>query len=211
MSRRQHIIDLNKRLVACRVCDALYARPDLAEGERARCGVCGQTLLTHKRRHAERTLALMIASVIVYLVAVSYPFMSMARAGIYNQISVIDAVTVLWQNGMYPLAIVAGALILCFPLMRAVLMAALASAMYLQKPGGGWFARVARLAQVLEPWSMVDIFMIGVIVSLVKVGELVDISLGAAFWGMTALVIFLTMGATAACRDSTWRYIREGR
>ncbi len=151
----------------------------------------------------------MVASLIVYAVAVSYPFLEMSRAGISNEISVIDSVGVLWESDMHLLAILSGLLILLFPLLRVLLLCGLAGAIYRQRPVGDAFARVARLAQSLEPWSMADIFMLGVIVSLVKVGTLVDISVGAAFWGMTALVVFLTAGAVAACRDSTWQYLRE--
>ena len=200
---------LNARWVACGTCDALLQRPSLREGQQARCTHCGSPLFARKRSHAERTLALMIASLVVYAVAVMYPFIRMERSGMSNQISVIDSVSVLWRNDMHLLALASALLILLFPLMRILLLCGLAFAVYLKQEAGLAFARVARLAQALEPWSMVDIFMLGIIVSLVKVGKMVDIELGAAFWGMTALVLFLTMGASAACRDSTWQYLRD--
>ncbi|MEM6819412.1 MAG: paraquat-inducible protein A [Pseudomonadota bacterium] len=200
---------LNRRWIACTKCDELYPRPNLKEGQLARCSVCHSVLATRKSRHAERTFALMIASLIVYAVAVLYPFMRMERSGISNQISVVDAVSILWQTDMHTLAVFSALLILLFPLSRVVLLCFLAGAIHLRKAPGSTFALMARIAQSLEPWSMVDIFMLGVVVSLVKIGALVDVELGAAFWGAASLVIFLTFGAGAACRDSTWQYIRE--
>ena len=109
---------------------------------------------------------------------------------------------------MQVLAVSSALLILLFPLLRVILLCGLAVVMRLEKEADLGFARVARLAHALEPWSMVDIFMLGVIVSLVKVTAMVDIELGAAFWGMVALVVFLSMGTVTACRDSTWEYLR---
>ncbi|MEL6300103.1 MAG: paraquat-inducible protein A [Pseudomonadota bacterium] len=205
----QNAIALNARWVACKTCDELFERPVLKPGEIARCTNCHSVIATHKPRQAERTLALMIASLLVYVVAVIYPFMRMERSGISNQISVVDSVGVLWQSNMQLLALFSGTLILLFPLLRVALLCGLASAMFYGRPAGRKFAWIARLAQVLEPWSMADIFMLGVIVSLVKIGTLVEVELGAAFWGMTSLVIFLTLGTVTACRDSTWQYLRE--
>lgn len=205
----QRAIELNERWIACNTCDEILERPKLKPGEVVRCTNCHSIIVTRKPRQAERTLALMIASLVVYVVAVIYPFMRMERSGISNQISVVDSVGILWQSDMQLLALFSGALILLFPVLRVALLCGLAFAMFYARPAGQNFARVARLAQALEPWSMADIFMLGVIVSLVKIGAMVDVELGAAFWGMTSLVIFLTLGTVAACRDSTWQYLRE--
>lgn len=202
-------IALNARWVVCGTCDELFRRPTLQTGQIARCTNCHATLVACKSRHEERTLALMISSLVVYVVAVAYPFMRMERSGISNQISVIDSVGILWQNDMQLLAVFSGLLILLFPLLRVTLLFGLTAAIFFRQAAGRNFARVARLAQVIEPWSMVDIFMLGVIVSLVKIGAMVDVELGAAFWGMTSLVVFLTFGAGTLCRDSTWQYLRE--
>ncbi|MEL7312595.1 MAG: paraquat-inducible protein A [Pseudomonadota bacterium] len=209
--RRSDAVTLNSRWIACSVCDELYRLPILREGEVAKCGNCHSVLMTNKTRHAERTLALMVSSLIVYLVAITFPFMRMDRSGFSNEISVTDAVLILWRNDMQLLSVACALLILVFPLLRVVMLSTLATAIYLYRRPNLGLARFARLAQVLEPWSMVDIFMLGVIVSLVKVGTLVDIALGAAFWGMVALVVFLTLGAGMSCRDSTWRFLRGSR
>ncbi|MEL6216531.1 MAG: paraquat-inducible protein A, partial [Pseudomonadota bacterium] len=69
-------------------------------------------------------------------------------------------------------------------------------------------AFLLRMAQHLEPWAMADIFMIGVIVSLVKIGSLARIEVGPAFWAMSSLIVFMAMATSAACKDSAWQRIR---
>ena len=56
---------------------------------------------------------------------------------------------------------------------------------------------------------MAEIFMLGVIVSLVKVGELADVELGPAFWAMASLNVVLYLTSVVNTRDSLWRQIRK--
>ncbi len=207
---RQHAVDvLNRQWLACPYCDTLWRRPQLIEGERVKCGRCHSVILNNKRRSAERTMALMLASLILYAVAVSFPFMRMERSGLSNEISVIDSIRVLWDNGMPNLALICGAFILLFPLTRIVLLFFVGVSLHQKHDTGRPHAWSFRLAQMLEPWTMAEIFMIGVIVSLVKVGKLADITLGSAFWAMSGLIVLLAMGASAVCRDTIWHDIRR--
>ena len=200
---------LNQRYIACPPCDAVWARPQLAEGERAICPRCHSVVLTKKTQSAERTFSLMLASLILYTVAIAFPFMRMERSGLSNEISVIDAVLVLWANGMPALAVTCALLILLFPLVRIVLLLFLGGALHARAKTSRPHALAFRIAQAIEPWTMAEIFMIGVIVSLVKVGKLADIIVGPAFWAMAALIVLLAMGASATCRDTIWHAIRR--
>ncbi len=207
--RRTEIEALNARYVACPSCDMLYSRPSLPEGGRATCERCHSTILTNKVRSAERTIAFMLANLMLYGVAISYPFMRMERSGLSNEISVIDAVGVLWANDMPSLAILCACFILVFPLARILLLLFLGVVLAIRGQTGIPHAFSFRIAQIIEPWTMAEIFMVGVIVSLVKVGSLATISLGPAFWAMTALIILLSIGAAAVCRDTIWHDIRR--
>ncbi|MEM9525576.1 MAG: paraquat-inducible protein A, partial [Bacteroidota bacterium] len=74
--------------------------------------------MTNKERSAERTVAFMVASLVLYAVSISFPFMRMERSGLSNEISVIDAVGILASNSMIILAMICAGLILLFPLLR---------------------------------------------------------------------------------------------
>ncbi len=195
-------------LLVCRNCDAVWLRPQLKVGERARCSRCHSVILTNKVRASDRTLALMVASLILFLIAVSFPFMAMERSGLSNQISVIDAVLALWSNDMPLLGAASALFVLVFPLIRMLLLIHVFGALRLRRRLGPLAARSLRLAQDLDPWAMVEIFMIGVIVSLVKVGDLARISVGPAFWALTALIVVLTMTTAMWCRDTAWDDMR---
>lgn len=208
-TRAREIEALNQKYIACPSCDALWERPKLKPNEQARCKRCHSVILTNKHRSAERTVALMFASLILYLVAITFPFMSMERSGLSNQISVIDAVAILASNSMVTLAIICAGLILLFPLARIWLLLFIGWSLFRKQTTTGQHAISFRIAQALEPWTMAEIFMIGVIVSLIKVGKLADIHLGPAFWGMSALVVIMALATSSLCRDTIWHDIRS--
>ncbi|MEL7284876.1 MAG: paraquat-inducible protein A [Pseudomonadota bacterium] len=208
-ARMREIDQLNRNLIACPACDAVWERPTLAPKEEAKCKRCHTTILTNKHRSAERTVAFMVASLVLYAVAISFPFMRMERSGLSNEISVIDAVAILANNSMVILALICAALILLFPLLRIILLLFVGLSLFRKQSTARPHALSFRLAQMLEPWTMAEIFMIGVIVSLVKVGKLADIYLGPAFWGMAALIVIMAFGASAVCRDTIWHDIRR--
>ncbi len=208
-ARRRHIEKLNARYVACPSCDRLWARPRVKEGDRVVCPACHDVMVTNKHRSAPRTVALMLACLVLYGVTVSFPFMRMEASGLSNEISVIDAVLVLAQNGMVTLALACTGFILLFPLARILLLLFLGIVLMVRGPTGWLHAVSFRFAQILEPWTMAEIFMIGVIVSLVKVGSLATVTLGPAFFSMTVLVMLLSIGGVSVCRDTVWSDIRK--
>lgn len=202
------ILSPDQKWIACHACDALWERPELAVGERARCGRCGEIILQNKPKSLDRSLALLIAALILYLVAVSFPFMSMSWAPLKNQISVIDAIVALWDSRMYLLAVIAFCLILLLPLARILLLLWIVSTLRWRPVTTRFHARVFRYAQLIEPWAMVEIFMVGIIISLVKVGDLAKVGLGPAFWALAALVIILAYFSTVFCKDTIWQQLK---
>ena len=68
-----------------------------------------------------------------------------------------------------------------------------------------------RLSEDLRPWSMAEIFIIGVAVALVKVADLAQVFIGPAFWMFAALVVVTILQDTLMCRWSLWRTLETAR
>lgn len=202
------IAQINERYVACPSCDTLWQRPSLDVAQRARCGRCGTVILTNKTRSTERMVASMVGAIILYVTAISFPFMSMSKAGLENRISVLDAIGALWSNHMPVLAAASALFILVFPVLRMLLLLQIFGVLKVRGAVGKAGTRALRWAQYLEPWAMLEIFMIGIIVSLVKVGKLADISVGPSFWALAVLIVVLTFSTTAFCHNSVWNSAR---
>lgn len=193
---------------ACLACDALWRIPPQEEGDRHICKRCGDVIDERKGESLDAALAANIAAAILTLVAVSFPFLSVSRAGLENKISVIDAVNVLWLSEMAFLSIACGLLILLIPVLRVCLLVVVLIGAQMKGRADRTFASIYRFARELEPWAMAEIFLVGVIVSLVKVGSLADIGVGPSFWALCALVGMLSFVQVTQSSHTTWAGLR---
>ena len=194
-------------LIACPACDRLHRRLELESGEEARCARCGACLQTRKPRTVDRSLAAALAALVLLALALGTPFLGLSRAGVESRISVLDAVGALWRGDFPVLGALVALGVVALPVARyALLVAVLAPLRFARaRAGGPWARRAFRWALALEPWAMAEIFMVGVTVSLVKVGSLARLELGLAFWAFVALIGIGAYLSHALCRDTVWR------
>ena len=191
-------------LLACPGCDLLLHRRQLELGETARCSRCNDIVQTCKPHTVDRTLGAVLAAIVLLLISLFTPFLSLSRAGVASQISVLDSVHALWDSHMRWLGMLTLALIVLLPLSRLVLMGYVLLRLRLHRKIRHSMRVAFRWALKIEPWAMADIFIVGVVVSLVKVSSLANLSLGIAFWSLLALVaVSILMNATL-CKDTVW-------
>jgi paraquat-inducible protein A len=191
-------------LVACPGCDLLHNRRTLKVGEFARCDRCGDVLQTNKFQSIDRSLATVLASIVMLLVSLSLPFLSLSRAGVNSTISVLDAVASLWLSDMLWLGMLTLAFIVLLPMARLLLLAWVLGRIRFRRKIRRSMRMAFRWTIRLEPWAMADIFMVGVVVSLVKISTLANLHTGLAFWSLLMLVglsIYLNL---TLCKDTIW-------
>lgn len=192
-------------LAICPECDACWRLPDLSEQDSYKCGRCGTTIAQRNFGSLEAALAASIASFILLSFSLSYPFLGIERAGLSNRISVFDAISTLWSAGMPAVTVACFFLIFAIPSIRSLSLAIVLFRTRTPGRSRGVSQRLFRLSKDLEPWAMMEIFLIGVVVSLVKVGALANVSIGVGFWGLCGLVGVLTYIQATQCHHSTWQ------
>jgi len=191
-------------LVACPSCDLLHRRRALDIGERARCSRCSSVMMTRKPRTVERTLAAAIAALVLLGLSLTLPFLALSRAGIESRISVLDAVRSLWAGDLRWLGVLTLALIVLLPLARLGLLSWVLLRLRLECPVVPAMRTAFRWAVRLEPWAMADVFMVGVAISLVKLGSIARLEIGLAFWALCGLVVLTVVISVVLCRDTVW-------
>lgn len=191
-------------LIACPACDLLHRRPSLALAERARCARCRHVIATRKPRTIGRTLAATLAGIVLLLLSLTLPFLSLSRAGIESRISILDAVRSLWTSDLFWLGSMTLGMIVVLPLARLGLLAWVLARLRLERPVLPSMRTAFRWAVRLEPWAMVDVFVVGVTVSLVKLGSIARLDIGLAFWALCALVVTNVVVSIVLCRDTVW-------
>ena len=183
------------KLVICPHCDAVHRRLPLPPRGRAHCTRCDNELYAAGRTHIETWLALTAASAVAYLVANLNPIVEIELRGESTRASLFDALVATWDGGAPPVAALAAACAFLFPLVRIGLeLFVLANLHSGRRPA--LLARSMRLLHTLRPWSMVEVFMLGVIVSLVKLGGQTTVIPGAGLAGFAVLTVLLTLLAT---------------
>lgn len=177
--------------IVCDGCDAVYQRLALAPREVARCPRCGTELDRDRAAQRRRILPLTVASLIMFAIANLFPIVEIELRGLTSQTTLVGAVQALASEGMSLVAVLVLATTLLFPLMQLVILLwLLVPLARLRRPMG--FELLVRTLQSLRPWGMVEVFLLGVLVALVKLSSMAVVLPGPALWAFVALTVLLT-------------------
>jgi len=178
-------------VTVCEGCDAVYRRPTLRRREVANCQRCGTEIDRHGGEQLQRILPLTIGSLMLFTIANVFPIVEIELQGRSSQTTLIGAVMALTGEGMSLVAMLVLATTLLFPLMQLAILA------YLLVPLlRGWrppgFALLVRILQSLRPWGMIEVFLLGVLVAVVKLSGMATVVAGPALWAFVGLTVLLT-------------------
>ena len=199
---------LTEHTVGCPECDLLCEVEPLQPGERAVCARCGCVLSVCFEDPYARAWSYSVAALIVLVIAFSFPFLSISAAGVTNSMTLVQTVLYLAQYGADLIAFLLSVFVILVPLLMLLFMVVLATALR-----AGTFHPLllapTRWLFHLNAWSMVEVFAIGVIVSLVKLAAMAKVTLGPSFWAYLAFTVLFLLAFSAMDRLSVWRDIER--
>lgn len=178
-------------LIVCEECDAVHHRPVLRRAEVAHCQRCGAEMERDTGSRQQRLLPLTVASLIMFVIANSFPIVQIELQGLTSQTTLLGAVKVLGMEGMSLVAMLVLATTILFPLLQLLVLfyLLLPTAHGVHRPG---IKTLLRLMQMVRPWGMVEVFLLGVLVAVVKLSNMATVIPGVALWAFGALTIVLT-------------------
>jgi paraquat-inducible protein A len=183
-------------LIACHECDLLHQVQPVPDGGAARCVRCDALLYHQKKDSLDRTLALTIAGLVLLIVANTFPFLAMKSKGLVRETTLITGIKGLYLQGMEALALLVFLTIILVPLVHiAGMLYILVTLKGNRVPRN--LALVYRFLRSLQPWGMMEVFMLGILVSYVKLGKMATIVPGLAVYSFVVL-IFVLAGAAAS-------------
>ncbi len=182
--------------MACHDCDLLQTIPVLPPGSEGLCRRCGAMLISNKTKSLQRPVALLLAAVILFILFNVFPFLTFKKGGLEHQTHVVTGIRQLADQGMGALAVLVALNLLIVPGLHLLAALYVLVPVSLNRQVPGMF-RVFRYLRILQPWHMVEIFMLGVLVSMVKLAKMAQIVPGVAVFSLTAF-IFVMAAATAA-------------
>jgi len=191
---------------ACLECDLVIEVEVLETGQRARCPRCGFLLTGQDGEAMNRGLAFALAAAALLVMANSFPFLELHSSGFEKVMTIPQAGLELYEGGRTVLAgMVLGPIVFVPALMLVAMIALLVQLR--RGVRAAWLVPTGRLLFALNPWSMVEVFIIGVLVSLVKIGAMATVVIGTSFWAYIAFVLCFIVAVGSLDRFRIWREI----
>ena len=179
--------------VHCHHCGLTVTLPKLTHRQKAFCPRC-ESLLTSQHRHRyERLIALACAALIMFAASLPFSFLSLRASGQQKTMDLGGGLDTLINQHYWLLALVQSVAIFAIPVTILGCLIYLAFPLLTNKPTPPHAQRVLSLVKRLLPWSMAEIFLIGTLVSLVKIASLADIKLGLSFYSYSLFAFFMVL------------------
>ena len=177
--------------------------PPLRRGMTAYCERCSTILHRTTTRPIDRSIALTIAALVLLTVMCTATLMSVQTAGIAHSAYLLSGPAELAQRNMAVLAIVVVFVTMLAPFGKLLGTLYVLVRLHERMPPSH-LRRVFAIAEQLRPWSMIEVFVFGVFVAYVKLGDLVTITLDAGVYALLALTIVLVWADSALDREAVW-------
>jgi len=180
------------QLILCEHCDTAYQRPALAQGEVARCEVCAATLCRSGHLDLDGWLALAVAALVADIIANICPVIRIGLQGLHNEATLWQSVMALAQGPVALIAVPTALAVIAVPFAQILLLLwVLAYARAGRRAPG--FVAAMKLLVALRPWGMVEVAMLGILVSVIKLSGFLHVVPGAGIWATAALMVLLTI------------------
>lgn len=178
-------------IVICHECENRVNVPVLDHRQKASCPRCGFVLTRHKHKAQEKIIAFAVTALIFLGLALPFKFLGFSASGQEQSIGIISGLEVLIAQDYLFLAIIQ---LLAIVVLPAIVLLGLVIILVPIQLGSSlpYGDRVLSFVFALLPWSMAEIFLIGVLVSLIKISSLADISIGLSFYAYIGFTICMT-------------------
>lgn len=178
-------------LACCHVCHRV------SPVEEEACPRCGTPLHLRKPASVQKTVSLMVAAAALYIPSHILPVLTTVELGEVTHNTIIGGMLTFWRSGAYPIAIVIFTASILIPMLKigALTWLCLAATGKVH-PSPEHLGRIYWFTELMGRWSMVDIFVVGILISVVRLGNYMEVTPqpGAiAFAGVVLLTMFSAM------------------
>ena len=195
---------------ACHFCDSLYQIKLIKEGERADCSTCGQVLYHNRPQSIQRAVSYAITGVLLFIVFMVYPFIKLTTPAGDTIMNVPQVVGQIWNSGGGFTAFAVALFVVVLPILQVLLLLYICIPLLSGKSLPA-VVHLTRLLHAIEPWVMLEVFFMGIIVSLLKLTKLAEVEMLIGFWALLALMLCVTAALSGIDRLELWDRIEISR
>ncbi|MBK8454125.1 MAG: paraquat-inducible protein A [Thiofilum sp.] len=195
-------------LIACPECGVVHQFQKLPPKTHAHCQRCGTTLYRYHPHWQNQSWALWLTSSVLFIISNSFPLFMMRTQGMMQELTIIRAVNAFWHSDLYLISVLLALNLLILPLLELMIVGWVLLTLTLQ-----WQAHTAllgfRLLQEFKPWGMLEVFMLGTIVALVKLGDLASLVMEVAFVSFSLQMVVIALLNRAFEPFWVWRALGQ--
>ena len=194
--------------VACHECDLLIDLPELASGEKAVCPRCSFVLTRYRHNAQEILLALSFSALILLALSLSFSFLTFATQGNERVVTLIESIQSIGGDVFWGVAVMLFITTLVIPgaflsgLVYVLVSVRLPKALPFTK-------RVLKSIYQMIPWNMAEIFVVGILVSLIKIATLAKVTFGMSFLAYTLFIINLAATVMVLDKFQIWQWVNQ--
>ena len=188
----------------CHHCGLLQHIPEMQEGCKALCSQCGYMLFRKSSDTTQRTLALAITGIILFTIANAYPFLSIQVEGKIQETTLLTGILWFFNNGMHALSGLVLLTSIVVPFFQLLTLTYILIPMKFGKVAP-YTETLYRILRHLMPWCMMEVFLLGILVSIIKLGKMATIIPGTAIWAYSALIIVFVATLSGLNPHDIWK------
>ncbi len=178
--------------MVCHECDLLLAVPVLESGQKAYCPRCNYLLAANRPHALTMVFAFAVSALLFLLLSIAFPFLGFSAGGQERTVTLLQSILILVTEDLPSLAAIVFASIILIPGTFLIGAVYVSSALKLNRSLPGT-VMVLRWMLMLMPCSMAEIFLIGILVSFVKIVTIADVSLGLSFWSYVLFTVCMVV------------------
>ena len=184
----------------------LLPRAEAPCGHSIICPRCGKTISRRTTDSIVKALALSIAGLLMYLPAILLPLMTMKSFGFSDSANILDSIVNFYRNGYYFVSFMVLISAVIFPFFLLTSIFAISLQLYLQRYPS-YLARLFRIHLHLEEWAMVEVYLLGIMVTIMKMNDSTEINYHTGIFCFIGLVLLTITIATIVDKDLFWQSI----
>jgi len=192
-------------LIACDTCGLVHDVDPLPRGSVALCVRCGSRIRKRTRYSLHLTAALSLAALLLYVPANIFPILRMEKLGLVSDNTVWQGARRLFEDGDWFVAIIVFLASIVIPLLKLLgLFVLVAMAMWKSHRAQRQRTMIYKFIEVIGRWAMLDVFVLAILVSLVKLQKLATVLPGEGLWAFCAVVVLTLLASASFDPELIW-------
>ncbi len=208
MSLTTRSVPVAAAMTVCPDCGLILRSPRLRPHLVAVCPRCAQALRRYRHNPVQKGLALSLTGLLLYLPANLLPLMTFSVLGIESRGSIVQACGHMFASGQSFIGLIVALTTLVFPL--AILSGLLLITLGLSRQRkAAWMPALFRSYHHLTEWAMTDVFLVGVLITIIKMSHMAAVTLNPGFFCLVGLVVTTVAAQTVIDPPLFWSLMEE--